>query len=197
MTRRAVFLDRDGVIVADDGEIDASPRLQLLPGAAEAIAAIRGAGWRVFVVTNQPVVARGLATEADVRAAHSRLAARLADKGATIDAFYFCPHHPNATVSEYRVACACRKPRPGMLESAAKEWEIDLASSVMIGDRPSDMAAGKRAGCRAILVESGMHGAPAIESPDPFDDARPDAIATDLAAAIRGLIASSRPGAGW
>ena len=192
MIRRAVFVDRDGVIVFDDGVFSASPRLQLLPGAAEAIATIRRSGWLVVVVTNQPVVARGIASEADVRAAHARLARILCENGAAVDAFYYCPHHPRATLPEYRIACDCRKPRPGMLHAASRDWDIDLSSSVMIGDRPSDVAAGKRAGCWTILVESGMHAAPPIDSPDADLDCRPDAVALDLRDAVRALVASGR-----
>jgi D-glycero-D-manno-heptose 1,7-bisphosphate phosphatase len=187
MKERALFLDRDGVVVRDD-ETPGPRALEVLPGAAEAIRAARAAGFRVIVVTNQTAVARGTMTEEDVRAEHERLGAALAREGAVIDAFYFCPHHPSATRAEYRVACDCRKPRPGMLLAAAKEHDLDLAASVMIGDRASDVAAGQRAGCRTILVESGMHLAPPIESPDRFDEVRPDAKAPDLAAAVRAIL---------
>ena len=191
MKRRAIFLDRDGVIVRDGDGL--GPRdLEVLPGAASAIRAARAAGYLAIVVTNQTVVARGTMSEGEVRATNARLGAALAAEGAKIDAFYFCPHHPNATLAAYRAACDCRKPRPGMLLAAARDWEIDLGESVMIGDRPSDVVAGKRAGCRTILVESGMHLAPPIESPDPLDDARPDATASDLAAAVRDLLRAVR-----
>jgi D-glycero-D-manno-heptose 1,7-bisphosphate phosphatase len=191
MSARALFLDRDGVVVRDDDE--AGPRaLVVLPGAAGAIRAARAAGFRVVVVTNQTAVARGSMTEDEVRDQHERLGAELAREGAIVDAFYFCPHHPNATLPAYRVACDCRKPRPGMLLTAATELDLDLAASVMIGDRASDVAAGQRAGCRTVLVQSGMHLAPPIESPDRFDDVRPDATAADLAAAVRALL---EPGA--
>jgi D-glycero-D-manno-heptose 1,7-bisphosphate phosphatase len=187
MSDRALFLDRDGVVMRDD-ERPGPRELALLPGAAAAIRAARAAGFRVFVVTNQTAVARGLMTEDDVHAVHARLGAELAREGAIVDAFYVCPHHPNATLPAYRVACACRKPRPGLLLAAAADHDLDLAASVMIGDRSSDVAAGKRAGCRTVLVESGMHRAPPIESPDRFDDAVPDATAPDLAAAVRTLL---------
>jgi len=187
MSARALFLDRDGVVVRDDD--GPGPRaLVVLPGVAEAIRAARAAGFRVVVVTNQTAVARGSMTEAEVRAQHAQLGAELAREGAVVDAFYFCPHHPNATLPAYRVACDCRKPRPGMLLTAAAELDLDLAASVLIGDRASDVAAGQRAGCRTILVESGMHLAPPIESPDRFDDVRADATAADLAAAVRALL---------
>ena len=187
---RALFLDRDGVVVRESEAL--GPRdLELLPGVAAAIAAARGAGYKVVVVTNQPVVARGLMSEDDVRAAHARLGESLAREGGVVDAFYFCPHHPSATLAAYRVACECRKPRPGMLLAAARDLAIDLAASVMVGDRASDVAAGKRAGCRAVLVHSGAHDAAPIASPDRFDDVRPDATYADLAAAVRALLAGA------
>jgi D-glycero-D-manno-heptose 1,7-bisphosphate phosphatase len=191
MSRGAVFLDRDGVIVREGDDL-AAHALELLPGVAGAIGAARAAGYLVIVVTNQPVVARGLMTEDDVRAVHARLGATLAAEGGAIDAFYFCPHHPSATLEAYRVACECRKPRPGMLLAAAHDWGIDLAASVMIGDRLSDVAAGQRAGCKAILVESGMHLAAPIESPDAFANAVPDRTVADLPAAVRAFLAERR-----
>jgi D-glycero-D-manno-heptose 1,7-bisphosphate phosphatase len=138
----------------------------------------------VFVVTNQAVVARGVTSEDGVRAQHADLGRALALRGATIDAFYFCPHHPSATLLTYRRVCECRKPRPGMLLEAAREWDVDLAASVMIGDRLSDVAAGKRAGCRAGLVTTGQHGAPPIESPEAYEDVIPDFVADDLLSAM-------------
>jgi D-glycero-D-manno-heptose 1,7-bisphosphate phosphatase len=187
MSRPAVFLDRDGVIVRE-GDGLGERALEILPGVAAAIGAVRAAGYLVIVVTNQPVVARGTMTEDEVRETHARLGATLAEGGGAIDAFYFCPHHPSATLEAYRVACGCRKPRPGMLLTAAREWAIDLAASVMIGDRLSDVAAGQRAGCRTILVESGMHLAAPIESPDAFAGAVPDLTAADLPAAVRAFL---------
>src|SRR5271166_4720496 len=172
--RPALFLDRDGVLVHDPGEVARIRTLDPFPRAIEAIRFARATGRLVFVVSNQTVVARGLATEDDVRSLHADLGRVLSSQGATIDAFYFCPHHPSATVATYRVACACRKPRPGMLLEAAREWNVDLSASVMIGDRLSDVAAGQRAGCRAGLVRTGQHDAPPIESPDPYGAVTPD-----------------------
>ena len=182
--RPALFVDRDGVLVPDSGVAEGVASLRPWPRAVEALRLARSTGRLVFVVTNQPVVARGLASADDVRQAHARLGQALALEGASVDAFYFCPHHPNATVAAYRVDCECRKPRPGMLLEASRQWNVDLASSVMVGDRLSDVAAGKRAGCRAGLVKTGQHDAPAIESPDRFDDVTPDFVADDLLAAV-------------
>lgn len=189
MTSRAAFLDRDGVIVRDEGTFLRAPRFEILPGVPEALRDVRNAGYRVIVVTNQPIVARGLATEDDVRAAHRELARALAEAeaGASVDAFLFCPHHPSADVARYRVACDCRKPRPGLLLEAARAHRIELTRSVMVGDRISDVAAGQRAGCKSALVTSGAHRAPPIETPDSISDVTPDAVAPDLGAALRAL----------
>ncbi len=183
MNRRAVFLDRDGVIVRDHPVV-AARQLEVLPGVAGAIRAVREVGYLVFVATNQPIVARGLATEADVRETHLQLQATLEAAGAQVDGFYVCPHHPNATIAQYRVECECRKPRPGLLLAAASDHSLDLSASVMVGDRLTDVAAGRRAGCRTVLVRTGMHEAPAIESPDAHVDVAPDANVADLAEAI-------------
>src|SRR3954471_1497636 len=113
--RPAVFLDRDGVVIEDGHYLGEAARVRLVHGAAAAIAALNRAGWAVVVVTNQSGVARGLFSEADGAAAHAHISALLGGQGARIDAFHFCPHHPEAEVPAFRVACECRKPRPGML----------------------------------------------------------------------------------
>jgi len=160
-------------------------QIELLPGAAAAVRRLRDARLPVVIVTNQPVVARGFVTEEEVLALEAVIEQRLRDAGAIVDGFYYCPHHPRATLAEYRLACECRKPRPGMLLRAARELALDLGASTMIGDRPSDIAAGQRAGCRTILVETGMHAAPRIESLDgPAPPATPDHAVPDLAAAV-------------
>jgi D-glycero-D-manno-heptose 1,7-bisphosphate phosphatase len=183
MTRPAIFLDRDGVIVEDVDAVLRADQLILTPGAAEAVKRASASGRAVVVVTNQPVVARGLVDEDGVRAVHDALDAMLRARGARVDAFYFCPHHPRATIERYRVACDCRKPRPGLLTRAASELALDLGASVMVGDRLSDVTAGARAGCKTVLVTSGKHLEAPIESPDP-SDATPDFVATDITAAM-------------
>jgi D-glycero-D-manno-heptose 1,7-bisphosphate phosphatase len=160
---RAVLLDRDGVLVPDDGVLTDPARLTLLPGAAAALARLEAAGWRLAVVTNQPVVARGLIDETGLATVHRRLIELiLAEGGPRIDGIYACPHHPEATLPAYRVACDCRKPRPGLLLRAAHDLALDITACWMVGDRPSDIAAGRAAGCRTILVESGRHRDPPI-----------------------------------
>jgi len=185
MARPAAFLDRDGVIVRDVDLLVRADQIELLPSAAEALRRLREAQFPIVIVTNQPAVARGLVTEGEVLALEAEIERFLRDGGGVIDAFYYCPHHPRATLPVYRVACECRKPRPGMLLRAARELDLDLAASTMIGDRLSDVAAGQRAGCRTILVETGMHAAPPIESLDgPAPLATPDHVVPDLAAAV-------------
>jgi mannose-1-phosphate guanylyltransferase / phosphomannomutase len=161
---RTVFLDRDGVINEDTDLIDRPERLRLLPGAAEGIALLNRAGLEVIVVTNQPVVARGLCSLETLNAIHERLRAELALAGAHVDAIYFCPHHPETHhgegVESLRVACACRKPQPGMILRAVRERGADLRASVLIGDRRSDRDAARRAGIRFLAV--GEHAMPGL-----------------------------------
>ena len=152
----AVLLDRDGVLNVDTGLIDRPDRLVLLPGAAEAVALLCARGIRCVVVTNQPVVARGLCTVEMLDAIHDRLRAGIAAGGGTIDAIYVCPHHPETHhgegVPELRRACRCRKPAPGMIFRACRERGLNLAGCVIVGDRACDMQAGHAAGIRTVLV---------------------------------------------
>jgi D-glycero-D-manno-heptose 1,7-bisphosphate phosphatase len=154
----AAFLDRDGTIIRQVELMHEIGQLRLLPGAAAAIRHFNEKGLLVMVVTNQPVVARGLAREQEIEQVHEELNRRLRAKGAHIDAFYFCPHHPNATLEQYRSKCPCRKPEPGMILRAAEEHGVDLSRSVMIGDTTQDIVAGHRAGVRTILVRTGHGG---------------------------------------
>ena len=151
--KKAIFLDRDGTIIADRGFVHKKEDVELLPGAARAIRMANQAGFLVVVVTNQSGVARGYFTEKEVQALHQHLTEILAQEGARIDAFYYCPHHPEATVEAYRKACSCRKPWPGLILKAARELSIDLTQSWMIGDSPRDVEAGKKAGCKTILLD--------------------------------------------
>ena len=187
---RAVFLDRDGVLMPDTNLLAEPRQLQLYSYAPQALADLHFAGFLTVVVTNQTVVARGLATEQMVVAIHDQIQ-RLstAAGGGSVDRFYFCPHHPSATLPEYRVQCDCRKPRPGMLYRAATELGIDLASSWMVGDRLTDIAAGRRAGCQTILVETGMHLAPPIEVIAGDGGAvAPDCRCADLSGAVETIL---------
>ena len=146
--KRAVFLDRDGVINRAAAEGDYVLRwddFHFLPGVAEAISAMQHAGWSVIVVSNQRCVGRGLLTIAGLEAIHQRMAVELAKANAKLDGIYYCPH-------EKEPPCDCRKPSPGMFLRAAREHQIDLGSSWMVGDSESDIQAGRRAGCRTVRI---------------------------------------------
>jgi D-glycero-D-manno-heptose 1,7-bisphosphate phosphatase len=153
--RVAVFLDRDGTINEEVGHLDRMEKLQLIPGAAEAIRLINKSGMKTVVVTNQSGVARGFFEEEFVEKTHIYLRDILRAEGALIDAFYFCPHHPTEGRAEYLKICDCRKPAPGMLLRAAEELRIDPNHSYMVGDTLNDIEAGARAGAQGILVRTG------------------------------------------
>lgn len=188
--KRAVLLDRDGVLVPDHGLLTEPAGLHLLPGVAGALSQLSAAGWRLAVVTNQPVVARGLIDEAGLAAIHRRLADLItAAGGPRLDGIFACPHHPEAAVAAYRQACACRKPRPGLLLAAARALDLDLAASWMVGDRPSDIAAGRAAGCRTIQVETGKHNATPIRGDGYQAGTEPEHRCADLAAAVGIILA--------
>ena len=154
---RAVFLDRDNTLIVNDGDLGDPSRVRLLDGVGTGLKALSDAGYRLVVVTNQAGVARGAMSEADVVAVHRRIG-NLVEQDTTvpnlIERFYFCPYHPEATADAYRRDHPWRKPQPGMLLQAARDLEIDLASSWMIGDQPRDIAAGQSAGCRTVLLGS-------------------------------------------
>jgi D-glycero-D-manno-heptose 1,7-bisphosphate phosphatase len=152
----AVFLDRDGTINVEAGYIRSLDDLVLMPGAAEAIRRLSDAGFKVILATNQSGPARGYYPEAWVHALHERLSDLLAAGGARLDDVFYCPHLPDGTVPGYAVACACRKPEPGMLLAAAETHGLDLSRSFMVGDKATDVEVGHRAGCRSILLRSGF-----------------------------------------
>ena len=158
--RRAAFLDRDGVINpyvynADFGTVDSpsSPaEFTLETGVGSAVAELNRLGLAVIVVSNQPGIAKGKFTPALLQEVTGKMQASVAEAGGKLDAVYYCLHHPQAAMSDYRVDCACRKPRPGMLLQAAQEWQIDLPGSFMIGDGLTDIEAGRAAGTRTIFI---------------------------------------------
>jgi D-glycero-D-manno-heptose 1,7-bisphosphate phosphatase len=187
----AVFLDRDGVLVEDRGPLADPDELELIPGAARALRRLRDAGLALVAVSNQAVVARGLADEAGIETMNRRLDELLVEAGGPrLDRHYFCPHHPEATLPAYRLECDCRKPRPGMILAAARDLGLDPAVSFMVGDRPTDIAAGTAAGCSTILVHSGRHREPPIvTSPPQAQWPTPDHECADLAAAAEWILA--------
>jgi D-glycero-D-manno-heptose 1,7-bisphosphate phosphatase len=194
MGRPAAFLDRDGTIIREADYLRSAKRLRLLEGAADAVRALGEAGFAVVVVTNQSGVARGLLTEQDLQSIHEELRRRLARQGARLDAIYYCPHHPTGQVAEYRKVCRCRKPGPGLLERAASELGLDLARSFAIGDSERDVEAGRRAGCRTVLVRTGYG---AVVEARWSKGASPDHVADDLAAAAAWVLKQTdRPAPG-
>ena len=150
-----LFFDRDGTLNTELDFISRPGELQLIPNAARAIREANEFGIKVFVITNQSGIARGLFTETDLVAIHQKLVTVLAHEGARVDAIYYCPHHPEYGKTPYKKACSCRKPKPGMLKKAGREHGINLSHSFVIGDRFIDMQAGKAAGCRTGLVLTG------------------------------------------
>ena len=158
---RAVFLDRDGTInqTVPSPEGPDSPRsaeeFRLLPGAARAIRRLNDLGLPVVVVSNQPGIAKGKFSAGTLDAMTERLKKDLRSEGAVLDGVYYCLHHPQAVVAEYRMVCDCRKPRSGLLTRAAAEMGLVLAGSYMVGDQDRDIIAGKSVGCTTMLVESG------------------------------------------
>ncbi len=153
MAERAVFLDRDNTIIANDGYLGDPSKVKLLPGAAAALASLRRLDYRIIVVSNQSGVARGLFDEAAVEAVNAEMVRQLREQaGANIDASYYCPFHPQAVIPEYRMEHEWRKPKPGMLKAAAEAFGLELTRCWMIGDMPRDIAAGAAVGCRTILL---------------------------------------------
>jgi len=152
----AVFLDRDNTLIHNDGDLGDPRKVQLIQGAASAVASLCGLGYKVVVVTNQGGVARGKYKETDVGKVHQRLAEMLhqAANGARIDAFYCCPYHPDGKVAKYKRDHPNRKPQPGMLLQAAEELDLDLKRSWTIGDQVRDIQAGAAAGTRTILLRA-------------------------------------------
>ncbi len=151
----AVFFDRDGVLNVEKNYLYKTEDFVWQPGAREAIQLLNGLGYFVFVVTNQSGVARGFYTEADVKLLHDFMQQQLAECGAKVDAFYYCPHHPAATVQEYKLNCTCRKPESGMLLQAFAEYPVDKQKSFLIGDKQSDLQAAENAGIKGYLYETG------------------------------------------
>lgn len=186
----AVFLDRDGVLVEDMHLLTRRELVRLLPGVPAALEGLSRAGFKLLVISNQTVVARGLASEEEVHQlqAHIEKAIQAAG-GPSLDGFYFCPHHPKATLPRYRIICDCRKPRSALLRQAAMEHGIDLGTSFMVGDRITDVMAGQAAGCRTVQVQTGKHLEAPIQTSDEIHaQLQPTHVCADIAAAARWIL---------
>jgi len=178
---RAVFLDRDGTIIEEVGYLDRPERVELFPWTIDAVRVLNRAGLAVVLVSNQSGVARGFFTEAVVDAVHQRMADLLNEGGARIDAYYYCPHHPDGKVPRYALPCDCRKPGRGLVDRAVQELGIDPAKSFVVGDRWLDVALGRAVGAQSVLVRTG-YGASE-------EDRRPADLAAD--AVVDNLIAAT------
>lgn len=177
-SRRAVFLDRDGVLNRDSDDFIKTPEeLEMLPCAVESVARLNAAGFLCIVITNQSGIARGLFPESALESLHAKLHAEMAAGGARIDAIYYCPHGPND-------GCDCRKPATGMLLRAAREHGIDLSQSWLVGDRPGDITCGATVGAHTALVLTGKA--------DKYDPAQfaslPDHVCPDISAAVKTIL---------
>ena len=183
----AIFLDRDGTLNLEKGHLRSHEDLELFPGVGAALQLLRQAGFYLVVLTNQPVIARGEASEGDVAAIHRRLEWELGKDGAYLDAIYFCPHHPDGGFAgeraELKIRCECRKPATGLFERARRELNIDAARSWMIGDRAADIEMARRAGLRSVLIRhsSTQELAAGMQENDARNPAASDYDAHDLA----------------
>lgn len=182
--QKAIFLDRDGVLNEDTDLVKSPEELMVYPFAGEAVKKINDSNYIAIVITNQSVVARNLCTEADLRIIHNKLDTILGDANAKIDALYYCPHHPHGGFPEenpkYKIDCCCRKPKPGMLLDAAKDFNLDLSQCWFIGDTERDIIAGKAAGVKTIGVKTGraMKGS----------SVEPDFVKADLVEAVNFIL---------
>lgn len=184
--QKAIFLDRDGTINEYVGFLRKEEDFRLIPGVSEAIKKINNSGYLAIVVTNQPVIARGEVTEEELEEIHKKMETLLGLDGAYIDDIYYCPHHPDkgfeGEIPELKIECDCRKPKTGMLEKAAREHNINLSSSIMIGDSTLDIKMAENAGMQSVLLKTGQKGE------DGKYDVSPTLIAEDLNDAINKII---------
>ena len=186
--RPAVFVDRDGTLLEEAGYLDRLERLVFFPFAIDAVRLLNRANYAVVVVTNQSGIARGMYDEPFVREAHAVMNTRMEEGGARVDGFYYCPHHPDATIPEFKRDCDCRKPAPGMLRTAARELGLDLSRSFSVGDKWTDVAVGRAVGARSILVRTGYGRSSEASLPR---DVIPAAVEDNLIAAVAWILRQS------
>ena len=191
MAGKAVFLDRDNTVMEDPGYIGDPKVVKLLPGVELALKSLSQCGYKLVVVTNQSGIARGLLTEQTLDKIHAELRRQLSQRGAHLDAIYYCPFHPEGTIEEYAKESDLRKPQPGMLQLAAKELDFDLSQSWMVGDSARDIEAGQRAGCKTIRVRSRAdhHATPGLENDE---DVQADYTVRNLVDAARVILRAPR-----
>jgi D-glycero-D-manno-heptose 1,7-bisphosphate phosphatase len=187
-SRSAMFVDRDGTLNKDTGYVSNPDELVLYPWAAEALRLVNEAGLLTVAITNQSGIARGMYTEEILDSIHSRMIEALARDGARIDAVYYCPHHPKVGGVRYRIACQCRKPQTGMLDRAARELDIDLSRSFVIGDKASDIQLAENVGASGALVLTG-YGAETLAHPERWP-CTPKIVAENLLEAVKLILDS-------
>ena len=181
-----MFLDRDGVINRYNGFVRTPDELELLPEAAEGLRRLNSSAYLTIVVSNQPVVARGETSEAELATIFNKMKTLLGREGAFVDDVFYCPHHPDSgfpgEVKELKIDCDCRKPKTGMLRRAAERYHLDLSACYLVGDTTGDIQCGKNAGVRTVLVKTGEAGR------DGKYAVTPDLVADDLAAAATKIL---------
>jgi D-glycero-D-manno-heptose 1,7-bisphosphate phosphatase len=187
MKRRAVFMDRDGTLSEEVGYVNHPSRFRLFPYAASAIKHLNDSGWLAIVITNQAGVARGYFSEDMIQTIHAAMRQELENSGARLDAVYYCAHHPTVGEPPYRLDCDCRKPKPGLISRAAKEFDIDLEGSWMVGDRYGDVELARNAGVNSAFVLSG-YGRGEWEHQRAGWIEKPDLVAKDLLEAVKAIV---------
>ncbi|MBI4477408.1 MAG: HAD family hydrolase [Acidobacteria bacterium] len=181
----AVFLDRDGTLIDDVGYLDRVERLRVYPYSIECVRLLNRAGYAVVVITNQAGVARGFFKEEFLAEVHGEITSRFHAGGARIDAFYYCPHHPDAPIEAYRRHCDCRKPMPGLVLKAADHLSLDLARSVVVGDRWLDVRLAHAVGAGAVLVRTGYGRSEETNAPP---DVQADHVGENLIEAVSWIL---------
>jgi D-glycero-D-manno-heptose 1,7-bisphosphate phosphatase len=182
---RAVFLDRDGTLSEDIGYLRYPREVKLFPWSVDAVRALNQAGFQVVVTTNQSGIARGILTEPMVEDVHRHLSSLLEAGGARVDAYYYCPHHPDGKVAAYAMACECRKPGCAMINQASADLGLDPSRSFGVGDKWIDVGAARAAGSRGVLVRTGYG---AGQEADPPADLAADAIVDNLVEAVSWIL---------
>ena len=189
---RAVFLDRDGTINEEVGYLDSLEKLRLFPETFTAIKRINESGMKAIVVTNQSGVARGYFTEALVKEVHNHIQDLLSKAGAYIDAFYYCPHHATEGRGQYLKTCTCRKPKPGMLLTAAESLDIDLALSCMVGDTLKDIETANNIPMKSVLIQTGHSAIYQDGSMETASLVKPDYLAANILDAVNWIMRDQR-----
>jgi D-glycero-D-manno-heptose 1,7-bisphosphate phosphatase len=189
MAKPAVFLDRDGTILDELGYLTPASTIHIYPFSIDATRLLVRAGFAVVIITNQGGIGLGLYDHAFVDRTHTMLDAKFAEAGATIAGWYYCPHHPEAVVAEWKCVCECRKPATGLVTSAARDLALDLSASWIVGDQWRDIEVAHRTGARSVLVRTGYGRG--LEAKWPENIARPTAVADNLMAATAVIVGAS------